>query len=355
MDAEWERLPEGPLEGRDEPVAAWTGSLLLVWGGRTYTLGGSRFHADGAAFDPGNGEWSPMAASPLEPRAAVRGAWTGRELVVWGGMGRSGFLADGAAYDPERRAWRPLPPSPLSPRGSPALVWTGTELFVAGGYDNTEGLPDGARYDPAADRWAPLPDVPLRPMPWGLSLTGGLTDAGPVVWTSESDMLQSTLAARFTGSAWEPLPPMPRTPNDERPAQMVTVVTSLSGVTHAVVGDWGPRGLRSSLLRLVGEGWEDLGRPPWSPVGDWTAAVVGDDLYLVDSGGAGAVFDGRTGTWLALPRLRGADGRVVLQPAGEHLVALATGGGGTSGALRAWSLPLPDDVVPPHDHPHPPP
>jgi len=32
------------------------------------------------------GEWRPMAAAPIAGRTSAASAWTGRELVIWGGI-----------------------------------------------------------------------------------------------------------------------------------------------------------------------------------------------------------------------------------------------------------------------------
>jgi len=127
----------------------------------------------GAAYDPGADRWRALPAPPLEPRRSTTWAWTGRELIVWGGIGRLGVLADGAAYDPDADAWRALAPSPLSPRGGAGGVWTGTELLVLGGSDLVGGLADGAAYDPGADRWRAIARAPRLPgSPAAFSLFG---------------------------------------------------------------------------------------------------------------------------------------------------------------------------------------
>lgn len=70
------------------------------------------------------GRWRTVAAAPLSGRFLPAAAWTGTEMLVWGGAGCQGACsgpgirahADGAAYDPTTDTWRPLPPSPLAAR-----------------------------------------------------------------------------------------------------------------------------------------------------------------------------------------------------------------------------------------------
>jgi hypothetical protein len=102
----WRRLPAMET-GRVQAVAAWTGSRLLVWGGEVgrEALVASR---TGEAFDPSADRWSSLPAAPIEGRFDPVAAWTGRELIIWGGLGTVAGanperLADGAAFTPRER------------------------------------------------------------------------------------------------------------------------------------------------------------------------------------------------------------------------------------------------------------
>ena len=47
--------------------------------------------------------WRRLAGAPLSPRVGHSAVWTGSELLVWGGRVPGGAAkADGAAYDPDR-------------------------------------------------------------------------------------------------------------------------------------------------------------------------------------------------------------------------------------------------------------
>jgi len=166
-------LPSHPVVDRFATAAiAWTGRELLVWGG----MGRDRLvHADGAAFDPATGRWRPLPSAPQAQQFDRRNGhavWTGRELLVWGGTApEDGARAegpmrpgDGLAYDPARDAWRrlPAPPRPLPPSAGLAL-WTGRKLLVVDAEADrevAEGGLAGAAYDPVADRWRMLPASP---------------------------------------------------------------------------------------------------------------------------------------------------------------------------------------------------
>ena len=152
----WRRINPGPLGMRTFPTMLWTGREVLVWGG--YDISNPPpYHsaADGAAYDPVTDTWRRLAAGPLAGRFGHTAAWTGKEMLIWGGVsGEEGGppLPDsGAAYDPAADTWRVLPAGPLTAVYSPTAAWTGTQLIVWSGVH-------GAAYDAATDRWTALPD-----------------------------------------------------------------------------------------------------------------------------------------------------------------------------------------------------
>lgn len=162
----WTKLPKAPIAGRNYPAAAWTGSEVLLWGGGDDT-GTPR--SDGAAYDPASGEWRTLAKSPLVGRRSMSTTWTGDGLFVWGGSaagaeGTSEDRADGAVYDPDADTWRTLERSPLSARQSGAAVTVGDRVVVWGGL-TTDGeappAPHGAVYDLSSRRWSSLPAAPV--------------------------------------------------------------------------------------------------------------------------------------------------------------------------------------------------
>lgn len=115
---------------------------------------------------PVGGDWRAMATSPLSPRHASLGVWTGEEMVVVGG--RTGFvcpptadcLANGkpsteaAAYDPTTDTWRRLPdtPAPVADGGpvsasGDAITWTGQEVVVVHGDELFALAPDAGAWE----------------------------------------------------------------------------------------------------------------------------------------------------------------------------------------------------------------
>lgn len=207
---EWQAVLEAPIEGRVNASSVWTGDEFLVWGGATANRG----FADGAAYNPRTKSWRELASSPLDRAMARVAVWTGREMIVWGGEDGSGSHAapdTGAAYDPATDSWRELPRAPFWSLASHTVVWTGKEMIVFGGVagdatvlgpgeggrsdiavrggDATSGA---AAYNPATNEWRSLPEAPIAPrhrhaavwtggemLVWGgRDQTGRLTDDG---------------------------------------------------------------------------------------------------------------------------------------------------------------------------------
>lgn len=184
----WRAIGEAPGEANGAPV--WTGDELVLWGGPSQADTGT---GSGIAYRPASNRWREVAPSPLGPRSGHTGVWSGTEIVYWGGL-RDGRVAgdkglsDGAAYNPKTDQWRTLPRSPLSARFYHVAAWTGREMVIWGGIDqccptdSTIHDKVAAAYDPATNRWRRLADVPP---PWsgddGPAVTGA-TEARVYVW-----------------------------------------------------------------------------------------------------------------------------------------------------------------------------
>lgn len=141
--------------------AVWTGTEMIVWGGR---LAGGVDTDTGARYNPASGQWSPISslAAP-SPRAGHTAVWTGTEMIVWGGE----YMGDGAAYNPVSDSWREISAenAPRTRIGH-AAVWTGRFMAIWGGDegDDSDRHGSGGLYDPFADRWIPIAEANA---PWG--------------------------------------------------------------------------------------------------------------------------------------------------------------------------------------------
>ena len=175
LERGWTKLPSPPEVRSVTAATAWTGDELIVWGGYVYTGFSDEVpRSDGFIFDAHAREWGQIAPSPLGPRILPASAWTGDEMLIWGGTDRdlTGFFDDGAAYDPETDTWRRLPPAPISPR-APLSVWTSSEFILWGTAARMQPrLRDGASYDPVTNAWREIAPAPIELTDASASWTG---------------------------------------------------------------------------------------------------------------------------------------------------------------------------------------
>jgi N-acetylneuraminic acid mutarotase len=148
----WRRLAPMP-QPRAPETAIWDGTEALFLGGSQGTAHSPA--AAGVAYNPANGQWRRLAAMETS-RTGFAAVWTGRQVLVWGGY--TGpyttpvIPPHGLAYGPAANRWSPLPMSPLHGRTGPTAVWTGRQMIVWGGVapsaEKTTILTDGAAYQP---------------------------------------------------------------------------------------------------------------------------------------------------------------------------------------------------------------
>jgi len=290
----WSALPgEGAPPAALEQAGAWTGSELVIFGGAG-PCSPAGVCGDGGRLDPAAG-WSPLPAdgAPLA-RAGHTVTWAGDRVIVWGGRGCGGgseACGDGAAWDPATDAWSALPSADApSPRAFHTAVWTGTRLVVFGGQAwPGPSLGDGASYDPSAGDWSPTASNGA-PSPRRRHVA---------VWTGEEMLV------------------------------------------------WGGDGGSTASVPLGDGARYDPGADRWTPMagagapeGRWSAAAVWTGSELVIWGGVGcgpsaelcgtgAAYDPRTDRWRALPTkgaptARSGHGAVWT---GERLLVWGGGGG----------------------------
>ena len=251
----WSELP-APREVRSGAATAWTGSQLLVWGGYEFVGSGDEDPAnDGFVFDGATRTWLAFPDSPLSGRSDAASAWTGEEFLIWGGFD-GGFrevpyFDDGAAFDPLTETWRMLPPPPIGAR-TPFSVWTGRELIVWGSADRFARLRDGAAYDPASNTWRIIADGPID-----------ITD-GSASWTGQ---------------------------------EMIVFGSALDGNNHSET----PTAV-GAAYDPDSDTWRELPPSELSPQAH-TAQWVGDELIAWDYEHGTASYDPNTDVWRSLPKV----------------------------------------------------
>lgn len=191
---------------RTDHTLVWTGTVMLIWGGRGVT----GFLNDGARYDPVLDTFTPISTvNAPQARWLHTAVWTGREMVVWGGRSDCCFqLLTGGRYDPASDTWAATstvgaPPS----RSLHSAVWTGTEMIVWGGYDSTGYTNSGGRYNPASDTWVAtsLTGAPAR----RADHTAVWTGSRMIVWGGSDDQSRPIGTGGLYDPAadrWTPVP-----------------------------------------------------------------------------------------------------------------------------------------------------
>ena len=213
----WASMPAAPLQGRSDTAFAWTGRELLIWGGWDGGFRDEPYFDDGAAFDPVAGTWRVLAPAPIEARSAFS-VWTGDELIVWGSRERAARRLDGAAYDPSTNTWRTIADGPTDFTDGSA-VWSGEEMIVFGAAldgNNHADTPTAvaAAYDPAANTWRELPPSDLSPQ----AMTAAWLDDELIAW----DYDQASAAYDPIDNVWRPLERVPLAFSECRPVSVAT-------------------------------------------------------------------------------------------------------------------------------------
>ena len=199
----------GAPSARYEHTAVWTGSEMIVWGGRG--VGSSEnvlgLVSTGGRYNPTTDQWlATTATGAPAARFDHTAVWTGTEMVVWGGFGGSGGTAPGtntgARYNPITDQWQATNSSGApAARWNHAAVWSGQEMIVWGGTThwvntpnvNYVGTNSGGRYNPATNSWV------------AINLTGappatGFTRAR-AVWTGREMIVLPSTYGRYDPAA----------------------------------------------------------------------------------------------------------------------------------------------------------
>lgn len=191
-------------------AAVWTGTQLLVWGAA---------NGQDARYDPVTDTWTPMSmVNAPTPRISAMVTWTGRQMLVWGGCcapphsGHGGFDVDGGLYDPRTDTWTPIGDAngAVAPE-SYATAWTGSQLVVWGGCCNPPGttLGTGSRYDSTSGHWVSLPAAGAPTPRYGAT----------AIWTGREVLIwggyhNTTLLS--DGATYRLASPPPRSPDREK-------------------------------------------------------------------------------------------------------------------------------------------
>ncbi|MBW1784947.1 MAG: hypothetical protein JRL30_29920, partial [Deltaproteobacteria bacterium] len=82
--------------------------------------------------------------------------WTGSEMIIWGGKDATSRLDTGGRYNPVTDGWTATSTDDMNTpkaRSNHTAVWTGNEMIIWGGHSGTSFLRSGGRYDPVTNTW----------------------------------------------------------------------------------------------------------------------------------------------------------------------------------------------------------
>jgi hypothetical protein len=275
-------------------LAAWTGTEMLLWGGARQ--GNSEVLGTGARYSPSTDAWKPIAAGGPPPRYADVGVWTGQRFVIWGGWNGTTAFGDGSQYDPTTDSWAPVSMTGApTARSSHVAVWTGKEIIVWGGSGTDRHvLSTGARYDPSSDAWNPISDAGA-PSP-RMAPTAVWTGTKMLVWGGFEVVTSNgtpTFVAFGDGGAYDPATdtwsPLAETGAPEARFWHTAAWTG----TRMVI--WG--GTRVDGTKLASGGLYDPATGTWQATAVCGAAAAdtnvpgvwtGKELLLLGSAAAGA-------------------------------------------------------------------
>jgi N-acetylneuraminic acid mutarotase len=209
--------------GRTADTAVWTGTEMIVWGGRDAF---NNYFNTGGRYNPSTDSWTATnTTNAPSARGFHTAAWTGSEMIIWGGADSNGFLNTGGRYNPNTDSWTPtsLINAPAA-RFRHTAVWAGSEMIIwAGAAPGLVFLNTGGRYNPNTDSWTATSTINAptarylhtavwtggKMIVWGgingedpLN-TGGRYDSGTDSWTATSNLApggRTEHTAVWTGS-----------------------------------------------------------------------------------------------------------------------------------------------------------
>ena len=212
--ATWTKISSvGAPPGAVLHSAVWTGTRMLVWGGRANCDQATSTNV-GALYDPVTNTWTPTSSVNAPAARSMHGTvWMNGRVMVWGGkLPNHLYTATGAYYDVASDTWTTTNPvGAPSIRIHPFTVWTGQKAIFWGGVTHVN-LQDGALYDPATNSWTPMTTVGAPSGRKALQHTRAeWTGSRMLVWGGTSDypnlvMVNDGGSYDPVGNTWSPIP-----------------------------------------------------------------------------------------------------------------------------------------------------
>jgi N-acetylneuraminic acid mutarotase len=187
----------GAPDARYNHTAVWTGSEMIVWGGNFFSLN------TGARYYPSTDNWTATnTVNAPDARSLHTAVWTGSEMIVWGGESFDGvqhYWNTGGRYSPNTDSWIATSTT-NAPDGrySHVAAWTGAEMIVWGGWDNNTVFNTGGRYNPSTDSWTAIPTASAPAARY--SATAVWTGSEMIVWAGTNTVIVFNTGGRYNPS-----------------------------------------------------------------------------------------------------------------------------------------------------------
>ena len=294
---------------RTRHKAVYTGRYMMIWGGQSSE---QNYYGDntGGVYDTLNGTWKSISTNNAPSgRFQFTSFWTGKEMVVWGGLiGRvQSFssdgsklliiaLTDGGKYNPATDTWTPIADAPLNPIAGYSAVWTGKEMLLYGGgvvsqSTSFSGLVKAAsdyqsvgyRFNPDTGEWSYLPFTPTPRVGHSAVWTGSEL----LVWGGATNSDSKSLSLLREGGVFNPVK------GTWRPISTLNAPTGRKN--HQAV--WTGK----EMIVWSGEGWTNFGESTYlsiQPLNTGARYVPSLDKWLtMDTNGAPSPRTGVSAVW----------------------------------------------------------
>jgi hypothetical protein len=316
----WERLPDPPLSAREA-------ALGLSIGGEAVFVGGSDADPcppsagcipprdpplrDGAAFDPRERTWRPIAPAPVgfsfAEGVVVGGA---AYLLANGDVGRPDAPPAFLGYRIAEDDWEELPLPPGDRDRS--IIATAQQVVAFTGSDEGGETPDVV-FDPATSEWSELPDDPLprsfdRTLAWsGRELVLFAHEIVPQPGAREPSLVIAA-ALDLDSGKWRRLPDSEILGQGARWFELDgrLILPALGSADGGEVGNWGRPYAYGGILDPQRGEWSDLPEPPAGidlDSGDNFAAGILAGREADYFGHSGWILDATAQEWIEIPRL----------------------------------------------------
>ncbi|MET0595051.1 MAG: kelch repeat-containing protein, partial [Polyangiaceae bacterium] len=149
-------------------TAVWTGSRILVFGGRATTM--SAGFTSGAAYDPNADRWTPMS-SGITGRVLSATTVSGSVAAFWGGnLAYNTPVGGGERYDIATNMWQSISGGPGALEG-PAVAVSATAIHIFGGVNGNTRTNASWTYAVGSNQWTQWGKSTAPTARWGALAT----------------------------------------------------------------------------------------------------------------------------------------------------------------------------------------